>query len=268
MKLKKRVFTGLLAATMLSLTLTGCGQEKETSLNDMKQSVSQGDAKASKEKLESNVRSIKNPKYSAERFLSWIYEGKSTGMQQLLGIDRSTFEDDQLEFFEERAGSVTPVEYPLIIKYENFYEVYQPDQIKEEYAQAMVAYFEQIGQDYKVTNVEKDDSGAEVTVESKGLAMKALASQANGYMDKLVGFDQNMALSKYPSSEVQKANAVLQFWAMGQLYKQGNTAPMLDNNVTYTFHLEKDSDGNYKPSYDALGEVYSGSKQDSYETGK
>lgn len=33
----------------------------------------------------------------------------------------------------------------------------------------------------------------------------ALANQANRYMDSLIGFDQNMALSKYPSNQVQKA---------------------------------------------------------------
>ncbi|MDG6111207.1 hypothetical protein NGA66_05490 [Lactococcus formosensis] len=105
-------------------------------------------------------------------------------------------------------------------------------------------------------------------METKGIALNALANQANRYMDSLIGFDQNMALSKYPSNQVQKANAVLQFWAMGQLYKQGNKAPMLDKKITYTLHLDKESNGEYKPTSDTLGEVYSGSKRDTYEDGK
>ncbi|EAC3456836.1 hypothetical protein ACKW0K_000019 [Listeria monocytogenes] len=177
------------------------------------------------------------------------------------------FKEEQKEFFYDRAGSVTPIEYPLVIEYEGFSELYTPEKIKDEYATAMVNYFEQID-DYKIIDTEESEDGAELTIEVKGLAMNALANQANSYMDSLIGFDQNLALSKYPSDTTQKANAVLQFWAMGELFQQGNKAPMLKDSHTYTMYLEKDNQGNYQATEDTMSDVYSGSKLDTYEDGK
>ncbi|USJ19823.1 hypothetical protein [Lactococcus formosensis] len=247
----KRILFGIGLTGILIMGLAGCTKNNSTQLQS-----------------DENIESVNNPEFVAKRFLSWVYEGRSTDIEKIIGIDHSDFHDEQIEFFEERAGSVTPVVYPLVIKYDNFSEIYQPKEIKEDYAKAMVAYFEQIGSDYNVIRVEEEADGAEVTVETKGIALNALANQANRYMDSLIGFDQNMALSKYPSNQVQKANAVLQFWAMGQLYKQGNKAPMLDKKITYTLHLDKESNGEYKPTSDTLGEVYSGSKRDTYEDGE
>ncbi|WP_088816312.1 MULTISPECIES: hypothetical protein [Listeria] len=261
-KWKQKVLTGALATSLLVLPLSGCGQATSDSKADA------SEAPKTEEMQQETGHNFKNINYSVDRYLSYLYEGKSTEMKDFLGIDRDLFEQQQIDFFAERAGSVTPIEYPLVIQYENFSEVYQPEQIKTEYATAMVAYFEQIQGDYSIEKVEKTSNGAEVTVKTKGIALNALASQANEYMDSLIGFDQNMALSKYPSDEVQKANAVLQFWAMGQLYKQGNKAPLLDEPVEYTLFFEKDVDGNYKPSDDAMKDVYSGSSKSTYEDGK
>jgi hypothetical protein len=262
MKWKQKMLTGALATSLLVLPLAGCGQGNEAP----KQNASEA-PKTEQVKSETE-HSFKNVNYSAERYLSYIYEGKSTEMKDLLGIDQEQFKAQQLQFFEENAGSVTPIDYPLVIKYENFYEIYQPEKIKEDYAKAMVAYFEQIQDNYSIEKFEKTDNGAEVTVKVKGIALNALAGQANSYLDSLVGFDQHMALSQYPSDVTEKANAVLQFWAMGQLYQHGNKAPMLEEPTEYTLFFEKDNDGNYKPSDDAMKEVYSGSKKNTYEDGK
>ncbi|MBF2614963.1 hypothetical protein [Listeria welshimeri] len=245
------------AIVMSLLSVSGCGQ-----------SQSSASPSPTKETQKTGQKSnLQDSKYVAEHYLSYIYDGKTAQIEAVTGESSSEFQKEQKEFFYERAGSVTPIEYPLIIEYDGFSEVYTPDKIKDEYATAMVNYFEQID-DYKIVNTEETENGSEVTVEVKGLAMNALANQANSYMDSLIGFDENLALSKYPSDTTQKANAVLQFWAMGELFQQGNKAPMLNDSITYTMYLEKNNQGNYEATEDTMSDVYSGSKLDTYEDGK
>ncbi|EAD6939825.1 hypothetical protein AAV12_15290 [Listeria monocytogenes] len=251
----KVMTTAAIAVSLLSIS--GCGQSQS--------SASPSPAKETqKTEQKSNLQ---DSKHVAEHYLSYIYDGKTAQIEDITGEDSSEFKEEQKEFFYDRAGSVTPIEYPLIIEYDGFSEVYTPDKIKDEYATAMVNYFEQID-DYKIIDTEESEDGAELTIEVKGLAMNALANQANSYMDSLIGFDENLALSKYPSDTTQKANAVLQFWAMGELFQQGNKAPMLNDSITYTMYLEKDNQGNYQATEDTMSDVYSGSKLNTYEDGK
>ncbi|MBC2358057.1 hypothetical protein HBP65_13135 [Listeria welshimeri] len=245
------------AIVMALLSVSGCGQSQSSASPSPTKETQKTEQKSN----------LQDSKYVAEHYLSYIYDGKTAQIEAVTGESSSEFQKEQKEFFYERAGSVTPIEYPLIIEYDGFSEVYTPNKIKDEYATAMVNYFEQID-DYKIVNTEETDNGSEVTVEVKGLAMNALANQANSYMDSLIGFDENLALSKYPSDTTQKANAVLQFWAMGELFQQGNKAPMLNDSITYTMYLEKDNKGNYQATDDTMSDVYAGSKLDSYEDGK
>ncbi|EAC2247116.1 hypothetical protein WO67_14875 [Listeria monocytogenes] len=245
------------AIVMSLLSVSGCGQSQSSASPSPTKETQKTEQKSN----------LQDSKYVAEHYLSYIYDGKTAQIEAVTGESSSEFQKEQKEFFYERAGSVTPIEYPLIIEYDGFSEVYTPNKIKDEYATAMVNYFEQID-DYKIVNTEETDNGSEVTVEVKGLAMNALANQANSYMDSLIGFDENLALSKYPSDTTQKANAVLQFWAMGELFQQGNKAPMLNDSITYTMYLEKDNKGNYQATDDTMSDVYAGSKLDSYEDGK
>ncbi|MBC1462032.1 hypothetical protein HB792_13605 [Listeria welshimeri] len=245
------------AIVMSLLSVSGCGQSQSSASPSPTKETQKTEQKSN----------LQDSKYVAEHYLSYIYDGKTAQIEDVTGENSSEFQKEQKEFFYKRAGSVTPIEYPLIIEYDGFSEVYTPDKIKDEYATAMVNYFEQID-DYKIVNTEETDNGSEVTVEVKGLAMNALANQANSYMDSLIGFDENLALSKYPSDTTQKANAVLQFWAMGELFQQGNKAPMLNDSITYTMYLEKDNKGNYQATDDTMSDVYAGSKLDSYEDGK
>ncbi|EAD2626070.1 hypothetical protein D3C93_14325 [Listeria monocytogenes] len=254
-KVFKVMTTAAIAVSLLSIS--GCGQsQSSTSPSPTKETQ--------KTEQKSNLQ---DSKYVAEHYLSYIYDGKTAQIEKITGEDSSEFKEEQKEFFYDRAGLVTPIEYPLIIEYDGFSEVYTPDKIKDEYATAMVNYFEQID-DYKIIDTEESQDGAELTIEVKGLAMNALANQANSYLDSLIGFDENLALSKYPSDTTQKANAVLQFWAMGELFQQGNKAPMLNESITYTMYLEKDNQGNYQATEDTMSDVYSGSKLDTYEDGK
>lgn len=246
-----------LVAVMLILPLAGCGQSTTSSPTKQTQTT---------EKVEQK-NNLQDSKYVAEHYLSYIYDGKTAKIEEITGEDSLEFKEEQKEFFYDRAGSVTPIEYPLVIEYDGFSGLYTPEKIKDEYATAMVNYFEQID-DYKIIDTEETDTGSEVTVEVKGLAMNALANQANSYMDSLIGFDENLALSKYPLDTTQKANAVLQFWAMGELFQQGNKAPMLNDSITYTMYLEKNNQGNYEATEDTMSDVYSGSKLDTYEAGK
>nr|WP_227662681.1 hypothetical protein [Listeria ivanovii] len=55
---------------------------------------------------------------------------------------------------------------------------------------------------------------------------------------------------------------------MGEIFQQGNKAPMLDDPTTFTMYIEKDNHGDYKATEDTMNDVYSGSKQDTYEDGK
>ncbi|MBC2303198.1 hypothetical protein HCJ79_14195 [Listeria welshimeri] len=245
------------AIVMSLLSVSGCGQSQSSASPSPTKETQKTEQKSN----------LQDSKYVAEHYLSYIYDGKTAQIEAVTGESSSEFQKEQKEFFYERAGSVTPIEYPLIIEYDGFSEVYTPDKIKDEYATAMVNYFEQID-DYKIIDTEETDTGSEVTVEVKGLAMNALANQANSYMDSLIGFDENLALSKYPSDTTQKANAVLQFWAMGELFQQGNKAPMLNDSITYTMYLEKNNQGNYEATEDTMSDVYSGSKLDTYEDGK
>ncbi|MBC1676050.1 hypothetical protein HB956_13155 [Listeria welshimeri] len=245
------------AIVMSLLSVSGCGQSQSSASPSPTKETQKTEQKSN----------LQDSKYVAEHYLSYIYDGKTAQIEAVTGESSSEFQKEQKEFFYERAGSVTPIEYPLIIEYDGFSEVYTPDKIKDEYATAMVNYFEQID-DYKIIDTEETDTGSEVTVEVKGLAMNALANQANSYMDSLIGFDENLALSKYPSDTTQKANAVLQFWAMGELFQQGNKAPMLSDSITYTMYLEKNNQGNYEATEDTMSDVYSGSKLDTYEDGK
>lgn len=254
---RTKLMTSSLVAAMLILPLAGCGQSATSQPANATQTT---------EKVEQK-NNLQDSKYVAEHYLSYIYDGKTAQIEDITGEDSSEFKEEQKEFFYDRAGSVTPIEYPLIIEYDGFSEVYTPDKIKDEYATAMVNYFEQID-DYKIIDTEESEDGAELTIEVKGLAMNALANQANSYLDSLIGFDENLALSKYPSDTTQKANAVLQFWAMGELFQQGNKAPMLNDSITYTMYLEKDNQGNYQATEDTMSDVYSGSKLDSYEDGQ
>ncbi|EOD4727169.1 hypothetical protein ACJUAE_002798 [Listeria monocytogenes] len=251
----KVITTAAIAVTLLSVS--GCGQSPS--------SVSPTPTKETQKTEQKG--NLQDSKYVAEHYLSYIYDGKTAQIEEITGEDSLEFKEEQKEFFYDRAGSVTPIEYPLVIEYEGFSELYTPEKIKDEYATAMVNYFEQID-DYKIVDTEESEDGAELTIEVKGLAMNALANQANSYMDSLIGFDQNLALSKYPSDTTQKANAVLQFWAMGELFQQGNKAPMLKDSHTYTMYLEKDNQGNYQATEDTMSDVYSGSKLDTYEDGK
>lgn len=245
------------AIVMSLLSVSGCGQSQSSASPSPTKETQKTEQKSN----------LQDSKYVAEHYLSYIYDGKTAQIEAVTGENSSEFQKDQKEFFYERAGSVTPIEYPLVIEYDGFSELYTPEKIKDEYATAMVNYFEQID-DYKIIDTEETDTGSEVTVEVKGLAMNALANQANSYMDSLIGFDENLALSKYPSDTTQKANAVLQFWAMGELFQQGNKAPMLNDSITYTMYLEKDNHENYQATEDTMGDVYSGSKLDTYEDGK
>ncbi|EAD5426682.1 hypothetical protein EVX54_14200 [Listeria monocytogenes] len=251
----KVMTTAAIAVSLLSIS--GCGQSQSSASPSPTKETQKTEQKSN----------LQDSKYVAEHYLSYIYDGKTAQIEDITGEDSSEFKEEQKEFFYDRAGSVTPIEYPLIIEYDGFSEVYTPDKIKDEYATAMVNYFEQID-DYKIIDTEESEDGAELTIEVKGLAMNALANQANSYMDSLIGFDENLALSKYPSDTTQKANAVLQFWAMGELFQQGNKAPMLNDSITYTMYLEKDNQGNYQATEDTMSDVYSGSKLDSYEDGK
>ncbi|EAC8616812.1 hypothetical protein AK871_14875 [Listeria monocytogenes] len=254
---RTKLMTFSLVAVMLIFLLGGCGQSGTNSSTNQTQTT---------EKVEQK-NNLQDSKYVAEHYLSYIYDGKTAQIEEITGEDSLEFKEEQKEFFYDRAGSVTPIEYPLVIKYDGFSELYTPEKIKDEYATAMVNYFEQID-DYKIIDTEETDNGSEVTVEVKGLAMNALANQANSYMDSLIGFDENLALSKYPSDTTQKANAVLQFWAMGEQFQQGNKAPMLKDSHTFTMYLEKDNKGNYQATEDTMSDVYSGSKLDTYEDGK
>lgn len=245
------------AIVMSLLSVSGCGQSQSSASPSPTKETQKTEKKSN----------LQDSKYVAEHYLSYIYDGKTAQIEAVTGESSSEFQKEQKEFFYKRAGSVTPIEYPLIIEYDGFSEVYTPDKIKDEYATAMVNYFEQID-DYKIIDTEETDNGSEFTVEVKGLAMNALANQANSYMDNLIGFDENLALSKYPSDTTQKANAVLQFWAMGELFQQGNKAPMLNDSITYTMYLEKDNKGSYQATDDTMSDVYAGSKLDSYEDGK
>ncbi|EAF6599549.1 hypothetical protein ACPX29_002786 [Listeria monocytogenes] len=251
----KVMTTAAIAVSLLSIS--GCGQSQSSASPSPTKETQKTEQKSN----------LQDSKYVAEHYLSYIYDGKTAQIEDITGEDSSEFKEEQKEFFYDRAGSVTPIEYPLIIEYDGFSEVYTPDKIKDEYATAMVNYFEQID-DYKIVDTEESEDGAELTIEVKGLAMNALANQANSYMDSLIGFDQNLALSKYPSDTTQKANAVLQFWAMGELFQQGNKAPMLKDSHTFTMYLEKDNQGNYQATEDTMSDVYSGSKLDTYEDGK
>ncbi|EQC0755447.1 hypothetical protein ACY2EP_003134 [Listeria innocua] len=251
----KVMTTAAIAVSLLSIS--GCGQSQSSASPSPTEETQKTEQKSN----------LQDSKYVAEHYLSYIYDGKTAQIEDITGEDSSEFKEEQKEFFYDRAGSVTPIEYPLIIEYDGFSEVYTPDKIKDEYATAMVNYFEQID-DYKIIDTEESEDGAELTIEVKGLAMNALANQANSYMDSLIGFDENLALSKYPSDTTQKANAVLQFWAMGELFQQGNKAPMLNDSITYTMYLEKDNQGNYQATEDTMSDVYSGSKLDTYEDGK
>ncbi|EIA6404804.1 hypothetical protein K7P64_002790 [Listeria monocytogenes] len=247
------------AIAMSLLSVSGCGQS---------QSSASPSPSPTKETQKTEQKSnLQDSKYVAEHYLSYIYDGKTAQIEEITGADSSEFKKEQKEFFYDRAGSVTPIEYPLIIEYDGFSEVYTPDKIKDEYATSMVNYFEQID-DYKIIDTEESQDGVELTIEVKGLAMNALANQANSYLDSLIGFDENLALSKYPSDTTQKANTVLQFWAMGELFQQGNKAPMLNDSITYTMYLEKNNQGNYEATEDTMSDVYSGSKLDTYEDGK
>ncbi|EAD8889223.1 TPA: hypothetical protein IQC28_002770 [Listeria monocytogenes] len=251
----KVMTTAAIAVSLLSIS--GCGQSQSSASPSPTEETQKTEQKSN----------LQDSKYVAEHYLSYIYDGKTAQIEAITGEDSSEFKEEQKEFFYDRAGSVTPIEYPLIIEYDGFSEVYTPDKIKDEYATAMVNYFEQID-DYKIIDTEESEDGAELTIEVKGLAMNALANQANSYLDSLIGFDENLALSKYPSDTTQKANAVLQFWAMGELFQQGNKAPMLNDSITYTMYLEKDNQGNYQATEDTMSDVYSGSKLDTYEDGK
>ncbi|EAG7075397.1 hypothetical protein AB924_15325 [Listeria monocytogenes] len=251
----KVMTTAAIAVSLLSIS--GCGQSQSSASPSPTKETQKTEQKSN----------LQDSKYVAEHYLSYIYDGKTAQLEDITGENSSEFKEEQKEFFYDRAGSVTPIEYPLIIEYDGFSEVYTPDKIKDEYATAMVNYFEQID-DYKIIDTEESEDGAELTIEVKGLAMNALANQANSYMDSLIGFDENLALSKYPSDTTQKANAVLQFWAMGELFQQGNKAPMLNDSITYTMYLEKDNQGNYQATEDTMSDVYSGSKLDTYEDGK
>ncbi|EAD7178191.1 hypothetical protein [Listeria monocytogenes] len=251
----KVMTTAAIAVSLLSIS--GCGQSQSSASPSPTEETQKTEQKSN----------LQDSKYVAEHYLSYIYDGKTAQIEDITGEDSSEFKEEQKEFFYDRAGSVTPIEYPLIIEYDGFSEVYTPDKIKDEYATAMVNYFEQID-DYKIIDTEESEDGAELTIEVKGLAMNALANQANSYLDSLIGFDENLALSKYPSDTTQKANAVLQFWAMGELFQQGNKAPMLNDSITYTMYLEKDNQGNYQATEDTMSDVYSGSKLDSYEDGQ
>lgn len=251
----KVMTTAAIAVSLLSIS--GCGQSQSSASPSPTEETQKTEQKSN----------LQDSKYVAEHYLSYIYDGKTAQIEDITGEDSSEFKEEQKEFFYDRAGSVTPIEYPLIIEYDGFSEVYTPDKIKDEYATAMVNYFEQID-DYKIIDTEESEDGAELTIEVKGLAMNALANQANSYLDSLIGFDENLALSKYPSDTIQKANAVLQFWAMGELFQQGNKAPMLNDSITYTMYLEKDNQGNYQATEDTMSDVYSGSKLDSYEDGQ
>ncbi|EAD2410494.1 TPA: hypothetical protein IQE22_002972 [Listeria monocytogenes] len=251
----KIMTTAAIAVSLLSIS--GCGQSQSSASPSPTEETQKTEQKSN----------LQDSKYVAEHYLSYIYDGKTAQIEAITGEDSSEFKEEQKEFFYDRAGSVTPIEYPLIIEYDGFSEVYTPDKIKDEYATAMVNYFEQID-DYKIIDTEESEDGAELTIEVKGLAMNALANQANSYLDSLIGFDENLALSKYPSDTTQKANAVLQFWAMGELFQQGNKAPMLNDSITYTMYLEKDNQGNYQATEDTMSDVYSGSKLDSYEDGQ
>ncbi|EJM2918264.1 hypothetical protein U8Y44_002855 [Listeria monocytogenes] len=251
----KVMTTAAIAVSLLSIS--GCGQSQSSASPSPTKETQKTEQKSN----------LQDSKYVAEHYLSYIYDGKTAQIEAITGENSSEFKEEQKEFFYDRAGSVTPIEYPLIIEYDGFSEVYTPDKIKDEYATAMVNYFEQIN-DYKIVDTEESEDGAELTIEVKGLAMNALANQANSYLDSLIGFDENLALSKYPSDTTQKANAVLQFWAMGELFQQGNKAPMLNDSITYTMYLEKDNQGNYQATEDTMSDVYSGSKLDSYEDGQ
>ncbi|ECL4258161.1 hypothetical protein FTE41_08650 [Listeria monocytogenes] len=251
----KVMTTAAIAVSLLSIS--GCGQSQSSASPSPTKETQKTEQKSN----------LQDSKYVAEHYLSYIYDGKTAQIEDITGENSSEFKEEQKEFFYDRAGSVTPIEYPLIIEYDGFSEVYTPDKIKDEYATAMVNYFEQID-DYKIIDTEESEDGAELTIEVKGLAMNALANQANSYMGSLIGFDENLALSKYPSDTTQKANAVLQFWAMGELFQQGNKAPMLNDSITYTMYLEKDNQGNYQATEDTMSDVYSGSKLDTYEDGK
>ncbi|MBC1670593.1 hypothetical protein HB945_13390 [Listeria welshimeri] len=245
------------AIVMSLLSVSGCGQSQSSASPSPTKETQKTEQKSN----------LQDSKYVAEHYLSYIYDGKTAQIEEITGADSSEFKKEQKEFFYDRAGSVTPIEYPLIIEYDGFSEVYTPDKIKDEYATSMVNYFEQID-DYKIIDTEESQDGVELTIEVKGLAMNALANQANSYLDSLIGFDENLALSKYPSDTTQKANAVLQFWAMGELFQQGNKAPLLNDSITYTMYLEKNNQGNYEATEDTMSDVYAGSKLDSYEDGK
>ncbi|MBF2626109.1 hypothetical protein [Listeria seeligeri] len=171
-KLTKVMTSAALLVAILSLT--GCG------MSDTNASTPQ-DVKT---KVKEQKSPLQDPKHVADRYLSYIYDAKTAEIQDITGESSSEFKEEQKDFFSERAGAVTPIEYPLVIEYEGFSELYTPEKIKDEYATAMVNYFEQID-NYSIKNVEESENGAEITVETEGLAMNALANQANAYMDSL-----------------------------------------------------------------------------------
>ncbi|EAC2786876.1 hypothetical protein NY18_15755, partial [Listeria monocytogenes] len=170
----KVMTTAAIAVSLLSIS--GCGESQSSASPSPTEETQKTEQKSN----------LQDSKYVAEHYLSYIYDGKTAQIEAITGEDSSEFKEEQKEFFYDRAGSVTPIEYPLIIEYDGFSEVYTPDKIKDEYATAMVNYFEQID-DYKIIDTEESEDGAELTIEVKGLAMNALANQANSYLDSLIG---------------------------------------------------------------------------------
>ncbi|HHR2976474.1 TPA: hypothetical protein ACSY8X_14965, partial [Listeria monocytogenes] len=159
----KVMTTAAIAVSLLSIS--GCGQSQSSASPSPTKETQKTEQKSN----------LQDSKYVAEHYLSYIYDGKTAQIEAITGENSSEFKEEQKEFFYDRAGSVTPIEYPLIIEYDGFSEVYTPDKIKDEYATAMVNYFEQIN-DYKIVDTEESEDGAELTIEVKGLAMNALAN--------------------------------------------------------------------------------------------
>ncbi len=89
---RKKILFGIGLTELLIAGLAGCTKNDSTQLQ-----------------RDENIESVNNPEFVAKRFLSWVYEGRSTDIEKIIGIVHSDFHDEQIEFFEERAGSVTPV---------------------------------------------------------------------------------------------------------------------------------------------------------------
>ncbi|MDG6142734.1 hypothetical protein ACI1UN_05790 [Lactococcus petauri] len=87
----EKILFGIGLTGVLIMGLAGCTKNDSTQLQS-----------------DENIESVNNPEFVAKRFLSWVYEGRSTDIEKIIGIDYSHFQDEQIEFFEERAGSVTP----------------------------------------------------------------------------------------------------------------------------------------------------------------